>query len=129
MSINLTGTLLIQLPVSLGELWFLRQTFEANINKAKSCYTVKLVKDFTPSNNAKIYSHIRSISKYGQLPSKMFFNDTAASSDLEKANIFNQYFFFVYSAASVCDYPTSTAPFQYTLVKNKFHLLCVWCPH
>ena len=68
------------------------------------------MRDFAVSNNSKIYSHIQSISKHGQLPSSMFFKDISVSSDLEKANVFNKYFFSVYSSASVYDHPTSTTP-------------------
>ena len=53
----------------------------------------------------------------------MFFQDTAASSDLKKANIFCKYFFSVYSsAASVYDHPTSTTPpvYMYLEVQISF---------
>ena len=56
-------------------------------------------------NNTTLYkinffSHVKSITKQGQLPPKLSLQSKTASSDPEKASLFNEYFYSVYSPAS-----------------------------
>ena len=74
----------------------LETKLQAAISEANSPYTNKLVSEFVVSCNSKKFSHITSISKLNQIPPNMYFKDISVSSDLEKANLFNNYFFSVY---------------------------------
>ena len=80
----------------LRAMTILETNIQADISKANSSYTDKLVRDFAVPNKSKIYSNIWPISKHGQQPTNMLFKDISVSSDLEKENIFNKYFFSVY---------------------------------
>ena len=74
--------------------------FHDAISHAKTCYETKLVNDFARDRNSKIYSYIKSISRQDQLPPQMFHESISAVSDKDKANLFNRYFFSVYSSNS-----------------------------
>ena len=65
-------------------------TFEAN-----------LVDEFAHRNSNKIYKYINSILKNDNLPDCMYFGSQSASSDLDKATLFNKFFKSVYSCSDI----------------------------
>ena len=67
---------------------------------AKSNYESQLVQSFVGSNNARIYDYIRSLSKKSSIPSMFFFNHSNATSDTEKAEVFNSFFHSVFTGSS-----------------------------
>jgi len=88
-------------------------SFEAllheEIASAKNSYESSLINDFALADSNKIYSYIRNITKTRSIPSTIHFDSLAASSDLDKANLFNHYFHSVFintsSLPSVDDLP------------------------
>lgn len=67
---------------------------------AKSNYESQLVQSFAGSHNARIYDYIRSLSKKSSIPSTVFFNNSYATSDTEKAELFNSFFHSVFTGSS-----------------------------
>ena len=79
-------------------------------SSAKDNYESRLIISFANTNNSKIYKYIRSVSKSSSIPSTMYSNSTSANTELEKANIFNDYFYSVFTQApSDFSTPGSTA--------------------
>ena len=55
------------------------------------------------ANSNKIYNYIRNITKSRSIPSTVHFDSLTASSDSDKAGLFNQYFHsvFIYTSSSL----------------------------
>ena len=68
---------------------------------AKSSYESQLVDHFAFNNSYKIFKYIKSIMKTDSLPVVMHLNDKSATSDLDKAELFNLFFESVYSKDNV----------------------------
>ena len=81
-----------------------------NISLAKTSYESRLVSDSAFGKSSKIYKHIRSVLQQDQLPSKMFFESCPADTDKDKANLFNKYFFTVYSSETTSPSLVSALP-------------------
>jgi len=75
------------------------------IARAKSDYETNLAQTYAHSNNNQIFQYISSIKDQDHYPIKMFYNDKPASTDSDKAQIFNEYFYSVFS----CSDPPTTA--------------------
>ena len=67
---------------------------------AKSNYESQLVQSSVGSNNAKKYNYIRSLSKKSSIPSTVFLNHSNATSDTDKAKLFNSFFHSVFTGSS-----------------------------
>ena len=68
--------------------------------QAKSDYESQLILNFAHSHNNKIFWYTSSIRGQINLPSEMFHNSCEASTDQEKAQLFNTYFYSVFSTNS-----------------------------
>jgi len=68
------------------------------ITAAKLDYESHLVYNFALTNSNKIFRYISSIRGQDGLPSLMSHNNITASNDKEKAQLFNNYFYSVFSA-------------------------------
>ena len=77
-----------------------RSLFEL-MRAAKSSYESQLVDHFAFNNSYKIFKYIKSIMKTDSLPVVMHLNDKSATSDLDKAELFNLFFESVYSKDNV----------------------------
>ena len=66
--------------------------FALECSLAKSLFESKLINNFVSGNQAKIFQYIRSITKFHSIPSTIFYNDSSASNDNDKATIFNHFF-------------------------------------
>jgi len=62
------------------------------IAKAKSEYESNLALNYAHNNNSKIFQYICSIKRRENFPANMHCNDISATSDLDKAQLFNDYF-------------------------------------
>ena len=82
---------------------------QEKIRLAKNSYETSLINNFALANSNKIYSYIRNITKSRSIPSTVNFDSLTASSDSEKASLFNQYFYSVFistsSSPSIDDLP------------------------
>ena len=69
---------------------------QLKLSQAKSKYENKLIESQS-SNPSAIYSYIRSISHENDLPSTLYLDHTSAVCDADKATLFNQFFFSVFT--------------------------------
>ena len=89
----------------------LKVLLQEKITLAKNSYESSLINDFALANSNKIYSYIRNIfiTKSRSIPSTVHFDSLTASSDSDKAGLFNQYFHSVFintsSSPSIDDLP------------------------
>ena len=74
---------------------------------AKSSYESQLVDLYAFNNSYRIFKYIKSIMKTDSLPAAMYLEDKSATSDLDKAMLFNSFFESVYSKDNVSLDPTS----------------------
>ena len=71
-----------------------------SIQQAKANFEANLVHNFAFSNDSKIYQHVRNITKSASIPATVFFNDSSATHDIDKATLFNRYFYSVFSQST-----------------------------
>jgi len=79
--------------------------FNDNVESAKVTYETNLIETVLSWSNPAVYHYLRSITNHKGLPTTVVFNDTHASSDIDKTNLFNTYFSSVFSN-------DSSAPFE-----------------
>lgn len=75
------------------------QDFQNLVNEVKASYESDPVHNFANHSNFKIYQYIRNITKSSTIPSTVFHNDAGATDDKSKDNLFNQYFFSVFTSS------------------------------
>lgn len=80
------------------------------MTQAKSDFEDHLITSFAHNNSNKIYSYIRSLSRHSNFPPVMYLDSTPASTDLEKAELFNQFFYSVFSTTTFTLPPISRLP-------------------
>jgi len=78
----------------------LKALLHEEITSAKNSYESSLINDFALADNKKIYSYIGNITKTRSIPSTIYFDSLTASSDLDRANLFNHYFHSVFTNTS-----------------------------
>ena len=66
--------------------------------EAKSDYESNLIFNFAHTHNNKIYQYISNIKGHDNFPTQMFHNNQQACNDQEKAQLFNNYFYSVFSS-------------------------------
>ena len=71
-----------------------------SIQQAKANFEANLVHNFAFSNDSKIYQHVRNITKSASIPATVFFDDSSATHDIDKATLFNRYFYSVFSQST-----------------------------
>ena len=70
------------------------------INSAKSEYESRLINDFAFNNQPKIYKYIRNIKKSTSIPNTVHFGEASATEDVNKAILFNKFFYSVFSTSN-----------------------------
>ena len=84
------------------------KTVEDNLQKsiklAKANFESLFINNFAFNNDSKIYQYVRSLSKSASTPSTIFFQSNTAIMDMDKANLFNQFFFSIFTQSS-CSLP------------------------
>ena len=70
------------------------------ISSAKSEYESKLINDFAFNNQPKIYKYIRNIKKSTSIPNTVHFGEASTTEDVNKAILFNKFFYSVFSTSS-----------------------------
>jgi len=89
--------------------------FQENVAAAKSSYETSLITNYVNSSNPAIYRYIRTFTKSASIPPTIHFESTTASSDASRANLFNQYFYSVFTAPSTTPHPPSASLHPNTL--------------
>ena len=70
------------------------------ISTAKLHYETSLISNFATANSNKIYKYLKSITKSNCMPPTVNFGSSTASTDFDKANLFNHYFYSVFHSPS-----------------------------
>ena len=77
------------------------QLYETNVQNrliaAKTSFEANLIQQ---KNNSKIFKYIRTVSGQGSIPSSIGFESISASTDFEKATLFNIYFHSIFTKSS-----------------------------
>ena len=76
------------------------QNLQSKLMQAKSEFETKLIEAHQISNSSALYSYIRSISYQNALPSTLYLDDLSAVSDTDKASLFNQFFYSVFTRSN-----------------------------
>ena len=71
---------------------------ENSIKQAKTNFEANLINNFAFNNESKIYKYIKSLSKSDSIPLTVFFQENVATRDIDKANLFNQFFFSIFTS-------------------------------
>ena len=80
---------------------------------AKISYERSLIADFANKHDYRIFSYIKSLTSRHTIPPTMHLNSTSATSDYDKAILFNQFFNSIFSAppnSALTDQLLSTPP-------------------
>ena len=93
---------------------------QEKISSAKDSYESSLINNFAQANNNKIYSYIRNITKSRSIPSTVHFDSLAASSNSDKANLFNHYFHSVFTNTSSLPSINDLPDLSYTINSVEF---------
>ena len=80
------------------------------MTSAKSSYEEQLVFNFAYSNSNKIFDYIHSLTNHSVIPPSVHFNDQYATSNTEKACLFNEYFHSIFTHSSFVLPPVSELP-------------------
>ena len=75
---------------------------------AKAAFESSLIHNFATTNSNKIFKYISSVNKSCTLPTTMCFKDISESSDKGIAQLFNNYFFSVYTDNCPSDFSIDT---------------------
>ena len=81
----------------LSRIADLEAQLKDDITSAKSQYESELVLNFSYSDSSKVFKYIKSATKQSILPQVMSLNTSSAHTDEEKAELFNKFFFSVYT--------------------------------
>ena len=95
--------------VKLSKLQSEERSFQSACKAAKAINENRLISDFTASNNS-IYKYINYLRKGGNIPSTMYHGLTNATSDEDRANLFNKYFYSVFTHSTFTIPPASDLP-------------------
>ena len=82
---------------------------QKEMSSAKALYETVLIKSFGPNNPSKIYRYIDKVTGHNSIPISVSYKSTSASSDLEKASLFNKYFNSIFTR-STYTLPALTSP-------------------
>ena len=85
---------------------------------AKSKYESQLVKSFAGSHSSRIYNYIRLLSKKSSIPSTVSLNDSSATSDTGKTELFNSFFHSVFTGSSFSLPNMSSLPLRSSCICN-----------
>ena len=95
---------------NLSKLLLLESNLDGDISSAKSRYETDLILDFANSNCNKIFKYIRGISGHSSIPPSVKLCSAFATSDLDKASLFNKYFYSIFTPSSFDLPPLNSLP-------------------
>ncbi|XP_065895943.1 uncharacterized protein [Dysidea avara] len=94
---------------NLNRIKTAEDNLQNSIQQAKANFEANLVHNFAFSNDSKIYQHVRNITKSASIPATVFFDDSSATHDIDKATLFNRYFYSVFSQSLFEDMPSTNS--------------------
>ena len=97
-------------PSNSNKLASAEQQIQILMSEAKLEFEDHLVATFAHNNSSKIYSYIRTLSRNSGLPPVMYLDSISATTNSDKAELFNQFFHSVFSSTTFTLPPTSCLP-------------------
>ena len=88
-------------PGRLSKLSSAESLLHCDISDVRVTYESRLVSNFAFSNDSAIYSYIKSFSRCRGIPPSVSLGSVTATSPIEKANLFNEFFYSVFNTTSV----------------------------
>ena len=85
---------------NLNHIKTAEDNLQNSIQQAKANFEATLVHNFAFRNDSKIYQHVRNITKSASIPATVFFDDSSATRDIDKATLFNRYFYSAFSQST-----------------------------
>jgi len=79
-----------------------KEQLQCKLSNAKSRYESNLVTGFASKNNSKIVKYIRNFTKSISIPSTLLHDSSPTNSDTDKANLFNNHFYSIFTKSSPC---------------------------
>lgn len=76
-----------------------RTEFDTEVDSARSNYESKLIRNLAANNCSKIFKYVKHLREGGKIPSTTFHGSSKATSDVEKATMFNDYFHSVFTVS------------------------------
>jgi len=77
---------------------------------AKANFEAELIPNSSPSNISRVYKYINSITRHDAIPQNVSLDSHMATSDIEKANLFNTFFYSVFTQSSFILPPLESLP-------------------
>lgn len=77
-----------------------KSLLQTEISNARVNYESSLVSNFALSKDSKIFSYIRSFTTNNGIPPAMSYQSSTITSDVNKANAFDQFFHSVFNSSS-----------------------------
>ena len=87
-------------PHNLTKLNLYESDLQKRIIAAKTSFEMNLIQNLSQRNNSKIFKYISSVSGHGSIPPTINLGSSTATSDFEKATLFNTYFYSVFTNSS-----------------------------
>jgi len=84
-------------PINQAKLQSAEQNFQIAASGAKHNYEHNLINQFSANRNSSICKYLSFLTNHSSFPTTMHYNSSSASTDLDQANLFNKYFFFVFN--------------------------------
>ena len=97
-------------PNNFQRLTKAQVSFQASSIAAKSAFEQTLIYNFTTNKDTKIFRYIKEFSKSHNLPPELHNDSITANTDLDKAELFNQYFHSIFSQSNFNLPDTSNLP-------------------
>ena len=82
---------------NLSKLQSLENELQNKLTAAKCSYEKFLIETFSKENSSKIYRYISTLTSYGTIPPIVTLNSSTATSDGDKATMFNTFFHSVFT--------------------------------
>ena len=82
---------------NLNRLTIAEKSFSSNSESAKVTYESNLIESLLSQSNPAVYRYLKSITNHKGIHATVVFNDTHASTDYDKADLFNNYFSSVFT--------------------------------
>ena len=84
-------------PSNQTKLQTAEQNFQITASDSKHNYENNLINQFSTNRNSSIYKYLSFLTNYSSFPTTMHYNSFSVSTDHDQANLFNVYFFLVFT--------------------------------
>ena len=105
-------------PHVLSKIKVRESDLQSKLISAKTSFEANLIHNFSQKNNSKVFKYIRHVRGHGSLPPTIILDSSSATSDYDKANLFNTYFHSVFTKSSFVLPHMDTLPLPQSTLSN-----------